>query len=458
VPTVTTGWLLRTWRQNVVGRAATDVATDLGVARSALSNWESDRRHPDISTVEKLDRLYGARGTLVDLLAALGTPAGFDPRRTWWHNYSPLGGPVWAWARPVPGQTFLSVRASWGPFRAEVAKECGDLGLFVTAPASSANPPLRVDLAEDGWVDFGQGVLPGELKLPVVNGLTYIQVFDRRDDATAVFAERLRSFLRNDGRWVETIQEFVDDRRDLVGDALGGFDRHHQVTDLSDVKPPSPPVLGLGFSGERYRRLREARGLSQAEVARLATALAPAAPIKDDQVATVEAGGRPRVQQLGSRLDTVFRADGITCLEPAPIPLVPGSQGVAQVNFPPYWVGPVWTTFTADGSHVISNVALQWGPWTKLLRVRSGTAATFRRSGVEGSPLVVRFPANWSIGAGMGAYRGAIDVNTGWFAVDDVARNTIFNQLSNAYLTAFGRTKEDFAGFLQRQIRRREGR
>jgi len=80
VRAVTTGWL-STWRQEVVGRSATDVATELRVARSALSNWESDRRQPDAPTVEQLDRLYGERGALVDLLAAVGTPAGLDPRR-----------------------------------------------------------------------------------------------------------------------------------------------------------------------------------------------------------------------------------------------------------------------------------------------------------------------------------------------------------------------------------------
>jgi len=90
--------------------------------------------------------------------------------------------------------------------------------------------------------------------------------------------------------------------------------------------------------------------------------------------------------------------------------------------------------------------------------VRSGTVVTFRRSGVEGSPLVVRFPADWSIGAGMGAYPGAIDVNTGWIAVNDVARSTIFEQLSSAYLTAFDRTKDEFVRFLQRQVRSRQGR
>jgi len=115
VRAVTRGWLLSAWRQNVVGRSATDVATDLGVARSALSNWESDRRQPDAPTVEQLDRLYGARGALVDLLAAAGTPVGLDPRRTWWHNYRPSGGPVWAWVRPLPGRRFVSARAICQP-------------------------------------------------------------------------------------------------------------------------------------------------------------------------------------------------------------------------------------------------------------------------------------------------------------------------------------------------------
>jgi len=81
-----------------------DVATELGVARSALSNWESDCHQSDAATVEKLDRLYGARGALVDLVAAVGTPVGLDPRRTWWHNYQPSVGPVWAWVRPLPRQ------------------------------------------------------------------------------------------------------------------------------------------------------------------------------------------------------------------------------------------------------------------------------------------------------------------------------------------------------------------
>jgi len=312
VRVVTTGWLLRTWRQEVVSRPATDVASDLGVARSALSNWESDRRQPDAVTLERLDRLYGARGTLVDLLAALGTPAALDPRRTWWHNFGLSGGPVWAWVRPGPNQTRLSMTVTWGPFRAEVDYESDDCGVILTAPASTANPPLRVDLAEDGWVDFGQGRVPAELGIPVVNGLTHIRLFDRKDDATSIFAERLSSFLGDDERWVETIQEFVDDRRDLVGDALSGIDHRHQVSDVTEVTTGAPVPLGLRFSGDRYRRLREARGLSQADTARLVTELLPSSPMRDDQVGTVEAGGYPRVEQLGSRLDTVYRANGAT--------------------------------------------------------------------------------------------------------------------------------------------------
>lgn len=79
--------LLRTWWVEVSGLRASEVAKALGVARSALSNWESGLRAPSRALLARLDDLYGAGGALIDMVAALGTPRGLDPYLVWWHNF-----------------------------------------------------------------------------------------------------------------------------------------------------------------------------------------------------------------------------------------------------------------------------------------------------------------------------------------------------------------------------------
>jgi len=59
------GSLLRTWRVEVSGLRASEVARVLGIARSTLSNWETGLRAPSPALVARLDHLYGANRALV---------------------------------------------------------------------------------------------------------------------------------------------------------------------------------------------------------------------------------------------------------------------------------------------------------------------------------------------------------------------------------------------------------
>jgi hypothetical protein len=73
----------------------------------------------------------------------------------------------------------------------------------------------------------------------------------------------------------------------------------------------------------------------------------------------------------------------------------------------------------------IALAELEWPPWQRLLWVRAGTTAWTRRATVDGEPLVVRLPPNWTVVGGMGAYDApgsdssvARSVNDDWVVME----------------------------------------
>lgn len=398
----------------------------------------------------RLDDLYGAKGALVDLAGALRTPEGLEPRLTWWHSFRPSGGPVWGWVRPGPGQRAVDVSAMWGVLRLSLSRTCDPRGLLITVPSSAPNPPVRVDMGSPGWVDFGHGQIPGVLGIPTVNAMPRVCLVGVHDHVTALFHARLRTLLSADKDWRDTVRRFVGDRGDLVDHA---FSEPAPVvpddsTDLGLHPPSSAFEMGMKFSGEQYRRLRDARGLSRAAVASQVSALLERSPMTDDQVEVVETGGQPVVERLGSRLDTVYRADGHTCIEPVTTsPVGPGAE--YALRLPGYWIGPVWVMFTASHPDEIGSAVVRWPPWQKLVRVRSGVAISFRRSVPDQPDPTVVAPAGWTIQAGIGVHPHAVDVNRGWTAIDEGNAVKIFDDFYEVYLQSFGRTKEEFVRFLR---------
>lgn len=175
------------------------------------------------------------------------------------------------------------------------------------------------------------------------------------------------------------------------------------------------------------------------------------APVADDQITLFEAGGRPRVEQLGSRLDVIYRADGHTVIET--VPLDPGGT-FTSISFPSWWVGPIWVTLTAAQPHATGQVTLRWPPWEKHLRVPSGATVTARKAQGEWPALYVHSPPGWTVTAGVGAHPDAADVNQDWHPIDQPSASTIFNDYHPVSLRLFAKTPAQLVDLLRRHSHR----
>jgi len=380
--------LLRTWRAEVAALPASDVAASLGVGRSAVANWESGLRSPAPEVLVALDALYGAGGALVDLAGALGSPGGLDARAEWWHNYNAAGGPVWAWARCETASMRLQLR--WGPLSLRVERRCDHRGMIVTVPASVANPPVRAEIDPPGWVDFGQGRIPRQLGIPRVNALAHVHLADPADHALWIIASRLRPALDGDGRWLDKLKALLGLRDDLIDEALTQAGPPVAVTDLTDRTLSPSRDAPYVWNGARYRRLREARGLSQLDAAKQAGALTPASGVTDDQIALLEAGGHPRIPDLAARLDVIYGADGHSLCQA--LSTTATGEGTIAISPPPWWTGPIWLVPSADDTTVPGQIVLRWPPWQQQLRLHPGTALTTRKAPGQHQPLIVEVP------------------------------------------------------------------
>lgn len=434
--------LLRTWRVEVAKLRVTDVARALGVGKSTVSNWESGLRRPDDDAFASLEVLYATKGALSDLAAALATPSGLPARLAWWGNFAAGGFPVWAWCRPGPGVSTLGAHVEWGQMVAPVERRCAPDGFVVTWPTSVPDVPLRVSLDAPGWVDFGRGTVPHELGLPAVPAVPQLRLDSDSAPITRDLADRLGAVLEGNRGWASSLWQSVRTdralRAALFGTTVEYFGRGaHDLTRVAT----SPERIGLRFSGSQFRRLRQARGLSQATVASRITSLLPRSPVTDSQVALVEAGGVPRVEHLASRLDAVYRADGETFLERVECKVA--ARGTV-VHFPRYWAGPVWLTLHSPFDEEIAEIKLRWGPRQKRLRLRSGMTLSFRRTGSESQPLLVDLPTGWAATAGMGRSHSAVEIDDEWMAVDGAAAERIARAIYDQYIQLFGHSPEGF--------------
>jgi Helix-turn-helix domain len=212
-----------------------------------------------------------------------------------------------------------------------------------------------------------------------------------------------------------------------------------RITDLSrETSVPPSGAIGT-FTGGQYRTLRQARGLSQADVADLATELMPTDPVTDDQIGLLERGGAPRSRFLRPRLDRVYRADGHTCVERVK---VIGDRSPFAAAIPEFWIGPIWFTLTAAADDGVGDSRIQWGQHRKRMRVRSGATVTCRRPTPDSTPFTIYCPSGWTVVAGIGAHPHAQDMNWGWLRDDDGDRQQV--PVNDVFLGWFGRTAQDF--------------
>jgi transcriptional regulator with XRE-family HTH domain len=435
--------LLRTWRTEVAGVSLNQLAKTLSLAPSALSQWETGRRRTrrsiPLSDLARLDEAYAAGGALVDIALAVGTPHGLPARRTWAHNVQGPSGPVWAWLRLPPGIAWISARLLWGAFRLDCTRAIDERGLFITSPVSMTNPAAWVHLGDPGWVDFGHGTVPDGLGIPVIDALSSAELGNGGHSVAGLVAPNVIERFETDPAWAEEVLDLLGDRRDLVIQVFRETPVTERITDLSHETPASPSGAVGAFTGGQYRTLRLARGLSQAEVADLATELMPKDPVTDDQIGLLERGGTPRSRFLRPRLDCVYRADGHTCLERVK---VGGVRSPFAPEIPEFWIGPIWFTLTAAAEDGVGDARIQCGEHRKRMRVRSGTTVTCRRPTPEPVPFTVYCPSGWTMVAGIGAHPHAQDVNWGWLRDDDGDRQHA--PVNDVFLGWFGRTAEDF--------------
>jgi hypothetical protein len=127
------------------------------------------------------------------------------------------------------------------------------------------------------------------------------------------------------------------------------------------------------------------------------------------------------------------------------------SESRFVVDFPRFWIGPVWLTLVPRGRVAAGRVRFEWGAAVKDMVVESRATVTCRRPMYEAGALVVRCPAGWRVVAGMGHDPEARDVNFGWVNQDDPeAEPAPTEPVNELFLNWFGRTVAEFRRFLDR--------
>jgi transcriptional regulator with XRE-family HTH domain len=438
-------WLLRTWRVQVAKLSQRQVAGRVFVRKNTLSMWENGHREVDFGHLKALDSAYEAEGALLDLALALGTPAGLPSSNVWVHNPQGPSSPRWAWIRPRPGAGRVDALLMWGAFAYDCSLPCDDRGVIVASPISMPNPAIWVHLRDPGWVDFGRGQIPEQLQIPVHGALSRARLAGHGHSPAGLVAPDLVARFLSQPAFAEQVLAFFGTRPDLVTQIFSTTDRYGKVLDLTaGADEPRQSTDHELFSGSEYRRLREARGLSQADVAKLATELLPDEPVSDDQIGSLERGANPRARFLRSRLDRVYRADGATCLDEVK-PTNGGSPFV--FDFPAYWVGPIWFIFESN-DEAPALVELRWSTRYRRMQVRPGQTVTCRRPTEEPIPFIVVCPRGWRVVGGMGRHPAAHNANFGWLTTDgDDPQRYEGQEVNEIFLNWFGRTIEEWTCF-----------
>lgn len=435
------GAVLRAWREHADVRSG-ELAERMGKAPQTLSGWESGARaHRGLDPYEIAEALgtsVAETEAFVDLWRAAGSVTDGMPHTRWAHNFAAPGGPVWVWLRPSAGASRLRAALWWGePFQGSLDIEVSASGIVLTAPVSIPNPPLEVVFEGDGWADFGTGLIPEEVgdglgalvrdgrSILGTSAPAYPPIRDREQRALGSLFGSLRTVAEDLGiAWSVLVPHLGMARSDRAPHSLQG----HTVGSESTSGPRVFDDRGvlrsqLLLSGAQARDLREARGFSRQHAATEASAHDREHPVSHSAVETLEASGSTgKTHGLLSRLDTVYGADGRLGVErtfdslDAPRPARPADGYV--VNFPRYWVGPVWLQAVSPVPGGRDVVDLVWGPWRRKQRVDSGCVLTTRRATKTAEGLQVVVPAGWRLIAGVGASPSALDVGHGWWPVN----------------------------------------
>lgn len=443
-PLADRGSLLRWWRTELTQLGLDAVARAVDRSPTTVHNWETGRTEgPSIDQLEEIDTRYKAGRALQGLYAAIRTPHALEAAAHWWMNFQGPSGPCWAWLR-VDGEQSTTARVEAGPFALDVQVPPGS-GVFVQAYAFTDNPPVHVVMRHAGWVDFGYGLVPPQIGVVVVDAAAGAVIGSRPlPDPALKMATGLwlPGKFGDGGRWFEELKRRLGHRVESTRQALLAAVKGPVGTG-SDLRRShaSRASVPQRWDGPRYEALRQARGLSLSDLAKASTILDERLPpVSRDHIHRLEHGATPRLPQLPERLDMALGADGRTCTIEVPSRRV-GATTI-EIDFPSYWIGPVWVQFLASKdtgtdtgtdteapatdppgspSETGTRGKLIWSPWHKSLWLRDGVVVTTRRHAKNQKALRVVSPPGWSVVAGVGAHPRAVDVNEGWGLVSNEA-------------------------------------
>ena len=434
-------------------------------AMQHVQRIENGSVQPSRSDVAILEQLASTQGAVYDIAIALGSPTAIPPRRRWRHNFQPPRGPIWVWIRPTSGTTHLAVRIHWGPLRLAINFDSLDAdGVFVSSPYSVTTPALHVELDEPGWVDFGRGVVPDALGVPVLSGMSEVGLREHVRRFVREFTEeQIQKSFGGKRLWVGRLNRFLGVRPELV----------HQLRQVANDPSEPGPISPWEFDDDEAWRppdrsaltaLREARILTIREVAEIARSLDPEVPDTHSWVSALETRrfGKKQVARLPI-LDVIYGADGRLC-GPALEQTLASEAGIVSaertrftIPFPRYFAGDVWFTITPlePGSNDVIVVS---APWKKLIKVRETTTYSFRRAESDGADVEVFVPMTCRITYGVGWNPKAVDINLDWVPIDPAAKNRLFTEFREVWLIVFGKTEDDLSLFNRVLAKTRRGR
>lgn len=433
--------LLSRWRSEC-GVSQTWLAEAIGKVKGAVSQYENGRITAGAEVVGSIDAALGADGVLIDLAFALRTPESLRPARTWRHNFEPGGGPVWAWVRAAGAVRVVSCRFGWGPARVAVTEPAGADGVIVTSPLSVPNPAVTVDLEQPGWVDFGRGVPPSWLPIPVVDAGHMVQPSSQQDYTLRLVSDRLRQVLIADDRSTAELAAFLGYDVDVLQAVVG---RTRERPD--PFVRPRPAMSRQPPSGARLQTIRTGRGMSRDDVVRGAArhpGAAEARPVTEDRIRAAENGTPSFNGDLLARLDMVYRCDGELTYQA----LGTASGEGLSITFPSYWTGPVWLSFQPLEKPEL-DVILRWDRLLRPIKMTGPTSVTCRKSSLPQCPLEVAhtsLPCVVTFGIGKDAT--AVDVNDAWQSGDRYATEELFEDVLKGIAALAGRSTAELAAFL----------
>jgi transcriptional regulator with XRE-family HTH domain len=443
------GSLLRAWRK-AHGWTQADLAAEVHVTAAAVSAWETGVRGIPLRALERLDAAFGARGCLVDLARSVGTGS-LEPRPRWGHAFHGEPGPVWAWIRPA-GADRVRGLARFRVVAYRLDHEVGPEGLFMVAPRLDPNWAVQVLTDCPVWVDFGRGAPPEWLGVPTVSslGLRDIVLTHPTDPMLAHFIETFRRMDHGDPATLRSrLRALVDDGR---WDAL-----EHQWRLGADAPDPSADVMGggprppreAGDQRDLHRRLRTARGLSQAEAAEAATRLlrshdevrppsgGPTRAVSAMQIHNYESGRTGRVRHLPALLDMAYDAYGFSCFER--VRTSRARTDALHVHLPDFWLGPVTLAARRLGSRAGEGpMTLRWRHRRIEVSLPHDPVSFGCNRFPEDGDLTVEVPDGWTVDSWMGFDPDAQELLTDWVPVSADAGQVIFDRALASLRLAVG--------------------